>query len=1021
MKILVVEDDESTRMQLRKWLESDGYEVVEATCGSEALAIITGQDPPQLIVLDWMMPAPDGIEVCRRLRQHERNKDRYAYVLMLTARIQPEDMYEGFEVGVDDFMTKPFDGKEMLFRLRSGKRIVKEIVTRRKAQTALKEVKEAEKHAIIGLLESIATALSRVENIDELGAMVESTVERMLDVSFTGIYLFDTQSGRLRLLFAKGFTEEERAEAERTAMDRHPGEVFRTLKMLHVPDTDIEPNKSTSSDRSFVIRSRLYLPIMSRETCVGCFGLGSSVPHAFSDEHIQLLRFVGNMVAVVYQNIQAREAIAVQKQRLAGILRGTNSGTWEWNVQTGETVFNERWAEIIGYSLEELSPVSIETWTSRCHPDDLKASGQLLERHFQGELDYYEFEARMKHKSGAWIWVLDRGRVISWTDNGKPSLMMGTHLDITERKRAESSLVAYDSLLRAVSVATERFVGSTDWATTLQEVMSEVGPAAHASRAYLFRVDKNEHGTVLASQTHEWCAAGIEPQIDNPDLQEVPLRDAGLSHWEKALSSGRQFGGLVRDLSQADREILEPQGIVSIVVTPVLTPEGWWGFLGFDECSGERIWSQAERETLRIVADALGSAIARQKAETQLRQAWDREIRIGGHIQSTLLNGTPPQNLHGVNFASITIPSQQVDGDFWEVFPHSDAILDFVVGDVMGKGVAAAIIGAATMKQLLRKYGDRLGRNHLLQIKSVAGFLNQVMSEQLMSVESFVTMCVGRIDVTRRIFTHVDCGHTSILHLHADGRVDFIKGDNLPLGIIADEHYDQKEHPFEEGDLFVVYSDGVIEAMNSEGDLFGVERLGATVVANRSSSPAELLEAIQHAVVSFSGREDFADDFTCLAFAIRPDARRYECYLTSGLEHLETVRSFVRGTCEQKLTPVVGEDDIHLLALATNEAFTNLVKHANHQEIGHPIVLALELHAEDVIVELRHRGSGFDPNAVQAPSFDGSRDGGFGLHIIKESVDDLTFEAGDAGETVMRMRKRITRLDSFSALPIVPS
>jgi len=197
--------------------------------------------------------------------------------------------------------------------------VIKENATRRKAEAALKEVKKAEKHALIGLLESIATDLSLVENIAELGAMVESTVERVLDVSFTGIYLFDTQSGRLRLLFARGFTEEERAEAERTAMDRHPGEVFRTGKMLHVPDTDKEPDKSTTSDRSFVVRSRLYLPVLSRETCVGCFGLASSVPHAFSDEHIQLLRFVGNMATVVYQNFQAKERAAHLNRVLAAI------------------------------------------------------------------------------------------------------------------------------------------------------------------------------------------------------------------------------------------------------------------------------------------------------------------------------------------------------------------------------------------------------------------------------------------------------------------------------------------------------------------------------------------------------------------------------------------------------------------------------------------------------------------------------------------------------------------------------
>ena len=92
----------------------------------------------------------------------------------------------------------------------------------------------------------------------------------------------------------------------------------------------------------------------------------------------------------------------------------------------------------------------IETWTSLCHPDDLKASGQLLERHFQGELDYYEFESRMKHKSGAWIWILDRGRVVSWTDNGKPLLMMGTHQDITERKRAEDAIMESEEKYRSL-------------------------------------------------------------------------------------------------------------------------------------------------------------------------------------------------------------------------------------------------------------------------------------------------------------------------------------------------------------------------------------------------------------------------------------------------------------------------------------------------------------------------------------------------------------------------------------------
>lgn len=134
------------------------------------------------------------------------------------------------------------------------------------------------------------------------------------------------------------------------------------------------------------------------------------------------------------------EILKDERQRLSCIIKGTNVASWEWNVQTGETIFNERWAEIIGYTIEEISPTSIETWKKFSHPDDLKISDLLLEKHFQAELDYYELETRMMHKDGNWVWVLDRGRVTSWTDNGKPLMMMGSHMDITERKLAEQIL-----------------------------------------------------------------------------------------------------------------------------------------------------------------------------------------------------------------------------------------------------------------------------------------------------------------------------------------------------------------------------------------------------------------------------------------------------------------------------------------------------------------------------------------------------------------------------------------------------
>jgi PAS domain S-box-containing protein len=136
------------------------------------------------------------------------------------------------------------------------------------------------------------------------------------------------------------------------------------------------------------------------------------------------------------------EDLIRDQQRLSSILWGTRAGTWEWNVQTGETRFNERWAEMVGYRLEELAPVSIDTWVKLDHPDDLKLSGELLEKHFAGEIDYYECESRMRHKDGHWVWVLDRGKLVSRTADDQPEWMVGTHEEITERKQAEKNLQA---------------------------------------------------------------------------------------------------------------------------------------------------------------------------------------------------------------------------------------------------------------------------------------------------------------------------------------------------------------------------------------------------------------------------------------------------------------------------------------------------------------------------------------------------------------------------------------------------
>ena len=126
-----------------------------------------------------------------------------------------------------------------------------------------------------------------------------------------------------------------------------------------------------------------------------------------------------------------------EENKLKSILEGTNVGTWEWNVQTGKTIFNERWAEIVGYTIKELKPTSISTWYNLVHPDDLKKANHKMNACLENKTNYFENEVRMKHKDGRWIWVYTRSKIFEWTWNGKPLLMYGTHLDITDKKEKD--------------------------------------------------------------------------------------------------------------------------------------------------------------------------------------------------------------------------------------------------------------------------------------------------------------------------------------------------------------------------------------------------------------------------------------------------------------------------------------------------------------------------------------------------------------------------------------------------------
>jgi PAS domain S-box-containing protein len=170
-----------------------------------------------------------------------------------------------------------------------------------------------------------------------------------------------------------------------------------------------------------------------------------------------------NVTEVHQQQLQLKQ----EHDRMDAIINGSNLGTWEWNIQTGSTVYNNRWFELLGMRPQDTT--CIDLWASLLHPDDLVQSKQVLEQHFSRATAYYDTRFRMKHQRGHWVWIHAIGKVMNWTPDGQPLLMFGIHADVTEALAKETEILQTRSWLQAiVDSSTEVALISTDLAGTIQ-------------------------------------------------------------------------------------------------------------------------------------------------------------------------------------------------------------------------------------------------------------------------------------------------------------------------------------------------------------------------------------------------------------------------------------------------------------------------------------------------------------------------------------------------------------------------
>ncbi len=230
------------------------------------------------------------------------------------------------------------------------------------------------------------------------------------------------------------------------------------------------------------------------------------------------------------RSLEAMLAVqATERTRLQSILQGTNVGTWEWNIQTGECRFNERWAEMIGHDYDELRPVSSQAWVDHVHPDDLVRSNAQLLRHITGELAFYECEVRMRHAGGHWVWVLNRGQVRTRTASGAPEWMFGTQLDISASKAIEHDLREAKRAAEAASLSKSAFLAnmSHEIRTPLNAVLGVTHLLADST------LDADQRALLDKAQTAGRALLGIVNDV--LDLAKIEAGEMHLSDQPFAL------------------------------------------------------------------------------------------------------------------------------------------------------------------------------------------------------------------------------------------------------------------------------------------------------------------------------------------------------------------------------------------------------------------------------------------------------------------------------------------------------
>ena len=518
---------------------------------------------------------------------------------------------------------------------------------------------------------------------------------------------------------------------------------------------------------------------------------------------------------------------------------------------------------------------------------------------------------------------------------------------------------------------------------------------------------------------------GVKPSRQY-DITLTDCGEAGVSAVQEAVSRQNPFATAFIDMmmpgidgAETARQIWRIDPDIKIVIVTAYsdyTPDDIVRIVGREDLFYLRKpFNPVEiRQFARALTNQWELEREKELLSEKLARAHEQEITTAAKIQQALLLGQPPKNIQGIQLCQKTIASQKVDGDFIDFIQLSDTTLDVVVGDVMGKGIPAALVGAALKSQLLRalnKLSQSGDAREIPKPENIVSVVQASMIQQLEDLETFVTLCYARFDLARNLIQYVDCGHTRTIHFQKETNTcRLLEGVNMPIGFPEKEAFSQMSVPFKPGDRFVFYSDGLTEAKTAQAEMYGEQRLVDFVQQHAGADLQDLIEDIWQDVVGFSQSEIFGDDFTCIGVRImNTDAPaaghspEENLEIKSDLNELARVREFTRNFCNHAPAELLDRSRIDLIELAVNEAVVNIIEHAYREAPDKPVRIEAQLSPDQLVFRLYDWGSSFDPAAVPPPAFDGSKDHGFGIYIIDQAVDEVEYTREENGRNCATM------------------